>query len=1675
MNLLHRMKKENILQRITALCLSLVMVLSLMIVGTPPTRAADWMAGYLNTLVSWGVMRGDINGNLNPERAITRAEFVTMVNRAYGYDKVGEHPFEDVISQDWYSDDIGIAYRMGYFAGTSESTASPNRGLSREEAALLLGRNMMLQPGVGEVLQFNDGRNVSDWSRGMVQAVAEAGMIGGYPDGTFRPQNKISRGEVGVMLVKAIGKLIQEPGSYTLGEVYSNVTISTSGVTLKNTVVAGDLYLTGGIGLGDVLLENVTVLGKIIVSGAGESNKGDSSIILRNVTAKEMIVDSLSHQFVTVRAEGDTSIGVTSVRTSSYLEDITDANHGLRYIKVEGEEGTNLQIAGNIKELINLTPRSKINFARGTAAKITIDEKAVESVLNIDSGATVKELNLDVATSVTGQGDVDHVNVNAPGSTIVMLPDTITMRPGITANINGELMDSAAAAESSMDPKLQAGYPTAHKVAPTSAEVVFSTNKKGTVYWALTAVSDGSVSEEDLITPPAYAGKILKSGSVQVPASKTEVSSKITGLVADGSYYVSAVLVDARGDRSPVKVASFTTPDNSTPQFAKDYPYMSKITSDSGQVAVMSTKSCQLYWAVLPKGATAPTVKDFKTGAISGNLGYGSMEVEKNITSVFTANSHLLKELETYDLYLCLMDADGGKDSGVKKLSFTTVDGTPPVFLTEPTVNSIKPTSVGMISALNESGTIYWALVKQGEEYPKPMAGQTTKPTLDSDLAKLQVSSGMNALKSGKVNATANKDVTINVSGLEPQSAYDLYYLAQDKAGNYSDTVKMITIHTQDTQAPVVTQEFTKTGDQEGKEPMPDTDVKIVFSEGIQDDGGEIFLELYQTSQDQSKPVSERDAARLRLAELLREDVKLYDSATYPHTLVPEKDPNRPGDVWIDYRDVEVFMKDGSTIFLFKNGKNLSLSSGGTYYFEVSNIADTSNAKNMIKPNPQKLPEFTTVFAEVNLTNQGLSVAPNQHGQEVRVDMSFQMHPVSTGSVDDSIFYDVFLWSNSIIKFDIYARIVDEKGTVQDHKKDDMLGQSGNAPDGNGWVLLGNMSLTPDTSGKESVGASVHRAIAADQPFPQLNSLKDGLTYEYAISLTQVGTLTDPSTWSDRVTIGVTIPAGPEVNVGNLSTLINQSTWKEYLELGLNKGGVNAIGDPDDFEIFKQFTDTKVPSFATVYPTFDPGDAFVTMHLQLDRPGTIYYAIAPIQKVGGPYQPALETKDNQNPAQNVMPNPGNVQDNTGKYPPLGGGDGVKYPQLSAPVNLDIYQPNFSSSRIKTGTKTLKTGIADVRVDELEPETIYYAYFVLKGNSQNLSDVYCLQFTTQNVKTPVVTLNENSPRVDVKTTTPAEVSWILYAYDETFSMLNESFYGYIQAEKQAAYQKEWTTYFPNMDPASGNPANNKNTYQTPTVLDALLASMPGGKSVFDELANDIAREEVLGRIQGQITGGVEYAGRGELTLKENTPTPVDCTKFMTQETQYYFLAAARNTQGSIYGFKAVGNVHMPDKQPPQFLSSQTTLSMLAAPIGSDPLDPKSYVKGPSLWKADPSGYYYRGSVNIKFDEPIYQLILEPDGTKKLTKVTKDNIVSLLGNSGDITLEAKRDIQNIISLDFTGAKHGSVIYFFNVGTISDGNSNATKQTLTLVFDATRKTADGEPDPGWVATWDKPKQIG
>lgn len=1596
--------------RTAAVFLLLCAMACTLIWALPAQVHADYTEPYMKRMEELGLLQGDADGDLRPGDPITRAEFVTIINRAFGYRSAGGHPFRDVPGTAWYAEDVDIGYTEGYITGTSPTAFSPNLSITREEAAFILAKNLMMEPAVGENTSFADGRSISTWSRGMVSAAAENNLISGYPDGTFRPQKSITRGEAAVILLNAVGTPVSRPGTTTLGDVWGNVTITSSGVTLKDTVVAGNLYVTAGVELGDVVLENVKVLGEIVVSGGGVSEAGEDSVILRNVDAPKLVVDNIKNQQVSLRVEGDGLIQQASVRTDAFLADNTPAGHGIGEIELNGENGLELKLAGNIKNVVNRTPESALSISSGRVDTITVDEKAVDSTLEISSGAEADHVNLDVGTTVTGDGDIGDLVVNAPGSNVSMLPDQIVIRPGDTANIDGENMDSEAAAESSADPRLLSGYPKITDLAPTSATAQFSGNKRGTVYWAVTSVTDGSVGTDELIDPPSYTTKIVANGSAALSGAGERSTAKISKLVSDGSYYLSAVLVDARGDQSPLKVLSFTTPDNTVPGFADGYPYMSKVTNVSAQVTVMATKSCRLYWALLPKGAQAPTAQDFKANAVTGNLGYGSRDVTKNTAYSFDVNNVALEELESYDLYLWLTDVEGGQSSRVEKLSFTTVDRTPPKFNTNATVNKVERTSVGLYANLNEAGTLYWVVVEQGTEYPKPLAGQSGPVDLSSDTAKMQVSAGMNALKSGKVNMSQDKDVSFNVSGLDPEKAYDLYYVAQDKAGNYSARVQVITIHTLDPSAPTVVQEFTRYNGDESGTPYPDTDIRLVFSEEVQDAAANVTLKEYYDRVTAAKGETEKEQARTALGNVLRNSIKLYvDTGSGRPELVADgvdaADKTQGGWV-IDYRYAEVTMEEGKTVVIFRTADSekesaLNLQSGAEYHFEIeaNTISDTSDAKNIM--GKTKLDTFKTIFAVVNLSNpnestlEGTITDYHDPGQEIQltgddklVDISWLLAPATTESVPDNVDWDMIIWSDTSIAFDLYRRtnLAETPGK---------------------WERIGEEIELTVPDGDDRRGVSLTRILQKgnNPQFQQLNQLLEENQYEYAVHFTRVGTLGDRDTWSQRVTMGVTVVAGSTSDLGSLA---NGRLDSSALEEALAEGVTN-IGQPDDFTLRKQFSDQTPPIFVDNRPNFETGDSSVKMYLMLDRPGTIYYMVAPYGTVTteGEERDGSEKYHFSTDKTDYEALPKNGENDPGS-------GGMEYPfNITAPTPLSIINAgNQANARIKHGS--IQGGATEVEkiVQDLEVKTDYIAYFVIQGSSSQVySEVYAYRFSTDDVTPAYITMRAVNPEVEFTTSQDATLYYSLFASNKLPPLFGQNLAGN------------------HLDPEYRDKVGTEITDLT--LLEAIQKTINGvtGESYFDRYASEETKEQVRQAITSQTSS--EALDKGSIpNMAQKEPQAHDFTNAMDPEsaTAYVCLATAQNALGGKWTFKAVDGVRIPDEDAPVLLKVTTTVTKV-----NDAADPVRV----------------SGTVTLQFSETIYHIndSGDPDTLRAIIQrdVDKQKEVGFLNlvNQSQSNLKYSKEsgnTTNTITLDFWDAPVGATFSFCNTGHLADASANS-----------------------------------
>ena len=137
--------------------------------------------------------------SVRPDASMTRAEAATVFYRLYD----GEYPaftrrmsnstFEDVKTDYWFYKEVETLYNIGIVDGTDEHTFEPDAPVTRAEFAVMAARFANLDYEGGNI--FDDVPN-GHWAYSYINAAANAGWVEGYPDGSFRPDEPISRAEV---------------------------------------------------------------------------------------------------------------------------------------------------------------------------------------------------------------------------------------------------------------------------------------------------------------------------------------------------------------------------------------------------------------------------------------------------------------------------------------------------------------------------------------------------------------------------------------------------------------------------------------------------------------------------------------------------------------------------------------------------------------------------------------------------------------------------------------------------------------------------------------------------------------------------------------------------------------------------------------------------------------------------------------------------------------------------------------------------------------------------------------------------------------------------------------------------------------------------------------------------------------------------------------------------------------------------------------------------------------------------------------------------------------------------------------------------------------------------------------------------------------------------------------
>ena len=156
-------------------------------------------------------VHGYTDGTVKPDNNVTRAETAAMLYRLLTERRRNEiqttsNSFSDVSADDWYNASVSAMANGRYIAGYPDGTFGGNKNITRAEFAAMLVRFIGVQ---NEDCSFTD-LSRDHWAYGCIATATKAGWVAGYTDGTFKPEQPITRAEAMTIINRVLNRGVNE-------------------------------------------------------------------------------------------------------------------------------------------------------------------------------------------------------------------------------------------------------------------------------------------------------------------------------------------------------------------------------------------------------------------------------------------------------------------------------------------------------------------------------------------------------------------------------------------------------------------------------------------------------------------------------------------------------------------------------------------------------------------------------------------------------------------------------------------------------------------------------------------------------------------------------------------------------------------------------------------------------------------------------------------------------------------------------------------------------------------------------------------------------------------------------------------------------------------------------------------------------------------------------------------------------------------------------------------------------------------------------------------------------------------------------------------------------------------------------------------------------------------------
>lgn len=190
------------------------------VTNLPSDSRNHWAQQYIGMLIDKGTIGGFPDGTFKPDDGISRAQFAAIIVKALGLPTAGRNAeFKDLSDKHWAYKAISSAVEGGLVGGFPDGSFRPEDKITRTQALVILAKALPGGNGAPRLLdRYKDGSEVPAWAIPSVAKVAQAGILVNYPDAfTIRANDNATRAEVAALTYQTMANLGQKLPSISTG------------------------------------------------------------------------------------------------------------------------------------------------------------------------------------------------------------------------------------------------------------------------------------------------------------------------------------------------------------------------------------------------------------------------------------------------------------------------------------------------------------------------------------------------------------------------------------------------------------------------------------------------------------------------------------------------------------------------------------------------------------------------------------------------------------------------------------------------------------------------------------------------------------------------------------------------------------------------------------------------------------------------------------------------------------------------------------------------------------------------------------------------------------------------------------------------------------------------------------------------------------------------------------------------------------------------------------------------------------------------------------------------------------------------------------------------------------------------------------------------------------------